>query len=618
MALTTPANVPPDSFDCRDLVYAPALQPLRRAYYPPTGDKPPDPSVLAGLVRTQGEDGSCTGQALAALIDLLRLQEDGRPQPPVSAPMLFEMARQLAAGEDDADGEIHSLRPVVKAFYHNGVCREDEWPAAAGTPDRELTLARARSARNVTLGAYYRVRPLLNDFHAALNEVGGLYVSAAIHPGWARERLAGNGGRIEPEIGQGAGHAFVLVGYTAEGFLVLNSWGPDWGGFEGLPGVALWRYQDWADSIYDAWVLRLAVPAPGAFDYCRGEQGLGLRGAVSLRASPPRSDVLGHYQHLDDGRLVLTGAYPSPPAGLAETLSYLADSDYRRVLLGFTHGQEDLPAAMARLARSREAWKRRGVYPFALIFANELLAPALAGWRAVAKDVDRRRDDGWLVRTLAQRLRGPIRAVWRDMVGAAARAASKGGAGWEILTPLLTLCQARGVELHVLAEGEGALLLAALLGRGTPASRQALVAAIRTLTLVGPVIEATAAARAFGPLLTALTAKGDRPGGPRAVLFRLGPTGELAAATGEERFPWPELVASVLTGTPARPAGLLGQGGQTDGALWRIETVPAVWPDGDGWPTPFPFGAAAVCDSVTRRIGCAGFRPCPGRADGET
>jgi hypothetical protein len=53
------------------------------------------------------------------------------------------------------------------------------------------------------------------------------------------------------------GHAFALVGYNERGFVVQNSWGPDWGS----KGFALLPYADWVNHGSDAWVFTLGVPA---------------------------------------------------------------------------------------------------------------------------------------------------------------------------------------------------------------------------------------------------------------------------------------------------------------------------------------------------------------------
>jgi len=52
------------------------------------------------------------------------------------------------------------------------------------------------------------------------------------------------------------GHAFALIGYNSDGFVVQNSWGADWG----WHGFAILPYDDWVENSSDAWVAALGVP----------------------------------------------------------------------------------------------------------------------------------------------------------------------------------------------------------------------------------------------------------------------------------------------------------------------------------------------------------------------
>ena len=196
-------------------------------------------------------------------------------------------------------------------------------------------------------GAYQRLEAALIDEHAALKEVGGIYAEPEIHEGWQiwKETLGTgleechNGiiqlgkAQSSPSLGN---HAFVIVGYNDEGFLVLNSWGRDWGlydppgktkgaGRAGYPGIALWRYQDWAERILDGWVLRLGVTAPEGFKYSFGPQGLaGFASGQITAATTPRHELVGHYIHLNDGKLVEDGTLPSTKRSLDATCKLIS------------------------------------------------------------------------------------------------------------------------------------------------------------------------------------------------------------------------------------------------------------------------------------------------------
>ena len=251
-------NVLPDTTDLRDRIYEPALLDLALSMDPPDQNMSP--------IRDQGREGACTGFALASAITFMnRIRHhklDPNAIPPTTSPrMLYEMAKI----NDEWPGENYegsSIRGALKGFYNNGACSDDVAPYKDGERNWYLKVEHAKDARKVGLGAYYRLRPEIIDYHAALNETGVIYVSARIHRGWQNPSR----GLIKPSHLTEGGHAFIIVGYDDSGFIIQNSWGDSWGGFKGRPGIALWRYEDWSATVMDAWVLRLAVPTPDAFD----------------------------------------------------------------------------------------------------------------------------------------------------------------------------------------------------------------------------------------------------------------------------------------------------------------------------------------------------------------
>ena len=218
----------PDRIDYRDLPYRPPLVSLP-ARYPSEGqihELLPHYQSL-GLVLDQGREGACTGFGLAALINYLQFRiyiEDGPEPAPVSMRMLYHNARVYDewAGED-YDGS--SCRGAMKGWFHHGVTTEQLWPYQSLQP--KAGWQQEAAAR--PLGAYYRInKDSINDIQAAIKEVGAVYASAQVHEGWylsatSELKLIA----MSPNIT--GGHAFALVGYTPEGFIVQNSWGKNWG-----------------------------------------------------------------------------------------------------------------------------------------------------------------------------------------------------------------------------------------------------------------------------------------------------------------------------------------------------------------------------------------------------
>jgi hypothetical protein len=592
-----------------------------------------DPKSVWGLPRTQGPEGTCGGQALAALIDIQRINAKIAGGTPASARMIYECAR-LATGLHAANTEGQdapakrattegiSLRDVIKAFYNYGVCSDKSWPYRPLEPKPgELDVKRAQEAKKISLGAYYRLRPNLNTYHAALHETGAILVSAALHDGWSPDAMRGKAGVIEsPEagaVGVSFGdqkHAFVIIGYTPDGFLVLNSWGPDWGGWKPkaparaapMPGVALWKYDDWADRIVDGWVLRLGVGAAEAFDFSIGDQGLGYGREFAVRATPVHT-ILGNFLHLDDGDFVRAGAYVSTELTLKETRHFLADTKsgkaYRGVLLTFAGGLVGLRDATDHIARQKRLVKLAGWHPFTILWCVDYVEQSRAILDNVLAEAQTRvGSPGPRLDQLIEELaHGVGRAIWRDIEHAAERGAQPGGPMHLLARAGAGIAAARpDFRLRIVAESEGALALAALLAamrtEAYAAEAGAFFATLDSVDLVAPPLSLDQFSRLAKDL-----ADGWGPGSPRRLRVHL------PSAYDEARLAVPpygrsyfELVARAFRGErdPLREAAALekekgklaGRDPQQPrnrvGPKWHdwagpnVDLEPIVWPKG--------------------------------------
>ncbi|SHF57452.1 hypothetical protein SAMN05444339_10868 [Loktanella atrilutea] len=512
----------PDPSDLRDRVYAPSLRPLA-----PSSERAlakricPRTRALPYELRDQGADGTCAGQALANLIDLHRIRACGNGKRPerVSARMLYQMAVQQERGPGGGGPEgVTSLRSVIKGFYHNGVCADTLWPDCAS--ETALSAERAKAARATTLGAYYRVRSYLNDYHAALSDADCILVSAATHGGWR----AVTDGVIPPHPQPGENHAFVLVGYNDRGFLVLNSWGPDWGGYacdgQVLRGVALWPYADWSDNVLDAWVLRLGVPAPEAFAFSQSRRGIYYDDDGPIRAaSSPCHQLLGHFAHLDDGVHVTGGSYASSRAAVALTAGRIAAKPDRPVHLSIPGSLLGIDAAFGAEVARRPALEDAGLYPYTLFWCNDVVDSTTAVldhlFRTAVDKVGALSPD--LNAAIEAATAGIGRAFWRDIGRAAQRAGchrhacgadpTRDGDAADLLDSLA----ATGAPLHLNADGAGVLLLAQYL-RSLNAHggdrRNAFEGAVASLTLIAPAIRLDDFCAAFRPLINAINRRG--------------------------------------------------------------------------------------------------------------
>ena len=583
MTLIAPAYVEKnlvrrDWVDLRDQEYIPNLSILRQAVsLDPrllVKDGESKMKIPAFGTRNQGETGRCVGYALANLIDLQLglqfLRGAGKSKKKteqirniVSADMLYCMAffhdtypelddRQLPQGEG-----VHTLRSVIKGFYHHGVCpdwpensqpsHEHFWQSSSycvpfvEKPFRFPSVDQAKKAREIGLGAYFRVAPILNHFHAALNDAEAILVSANVHHGWLNAGPE-NGGVIEwpPSKGVIGTHAFTLVGYDELGFHVLNSWGKNWGGYKGIGGVALWKYEDWARHIVDSWVLRLGVRAPTAFDLSIGEKGIrGMIGKVQT-GSTPCFELMGHYIHLDDGMHVRTGSYPSDEKVWPKTRQYLSEclagkkskeKKYDGILIWISGSLEGIKPSFAAAARRKNMIKAARLYPYSVFWCNsfaENSLETLTGLFDIYKD-QVGDDSEQLDALIENRIRGIGRAFWRDFKLSAYRAVwgerehschhktgspPQGYIG-QFLADLIRLRKETGCQIHLVAEAAGAQVVNEMLAlldthEQLDGSDQKRVKSIPpqeifdTLHLIHPSIDVEKAEKRLLPLIAAM------------------------------------------------------------------------------------------------------------------
>jgi len=265
-------DVRPDRLDLRDRLYQPPLVSLPDEYPSAAAIKHFLPKYKP-LILDQGSEGACTGFGLACMINYLRWSREWRPAlvlgasdlktvklkgiESVSPRMLYHLARFYDewAGEDY---EGSSCRGAMKGWHRHGVCLEPLWPylkkfVPPKDPWRE-------NAMETTVGAYYRVDPRsVSDMQSAIYETGAIYVSADVHEGWnlSTQKPFRQLPVIALSPDKTGGHAFAMIGFTREGFIIQNSWGTSWG----YCGFAILTYADWVANGWDAWVAALGVPA---------------------------------------------------------------------------------------------------------------------------------------------------------------------------------------------------------------------------------------------------------------------------------------------------------------------------------------------------------------------
>jgi hypothetical protein len=478
------ANAVPDPFDERDFEYRPRLQVL------PAEMDQRDTSRRRVVLEQKGS--SCTGHAVAAVINTVLAQSNGRRRiPRISPYMLYYLARRYDEfpGEED---EGSSLRGAFKGWFHHGVTREEDWTEDP-LPDLDDPAFIALS-RNCPLGAFYRVNPFrLDDVQSAISELSAIAVSGVIHQGWVTPTIVQrrNGKPLHVihravDARTLGGHAFALVGYNEIGFLVQNSWGSSWG----KDGYATLPYEDWLDSAYDAWVARPGVPST-PFASGRTRTAVATGGDFATAPGPDLRRLKAHVVNLgnngklsDRGRFVTT---PQQVQGAFEHMERWHDfwiergaSTSRHIVI-YTHGALVGEQAGLELAqRQLNWWLNNGVYPLTIVWQS---GPGESLFSQLTDLVGGRLPFGGLGFDLVEQFdrlvekvaRSNLRWLWDEMKENA-RAASKPADGADANLPGGTLLVrhladyvkrhgADKVEIHLVGHSAGSILLAELVQR---------------------------------------------------------------------------------------------------------------------------------------------------------
>jgi hypothetical protein len=389
--------------------------------------------------------------------------------------MLYEMAQK----HDEWPGEDYegsSCRGAIRGWRNMGVCSEDDWNYVVNKPG-ELTIERAMAARENPLGAYYRLRPNIVDYHAALNEVDAIYVSARVHSGWFNPKSHDGHSLaiIQPSPEPVGGHAFAIVGYNALGFIVQNSWGEDWG----TKGCAIWRYVDWQANISDGWVFRLGIPTPTIFGL-EAKSTTPAEEAEFFKRGPKRQEIAGHFAHFDDGKFAARGDYWTAASDIQLTANRIKDNaDWYKHVLVYVHGGLNSPKASARrIAALRNGFTRNRVYPFHIMYdtglAEEVKDVVLRAHRGAESRAEGFLD--WVKDQIVERtdtliedaVRKPVTPIWEEMKRDA-RLPFEVGAdkaipdGLKAIKILADTLHGTEIKIHVVGHSTGGVVIGHLL-----------------------------------------------------------------------------------------------------------------------------------------------------------
>ena len=492
----------PDRIDLRDLPYRAPLKNLPPQF--PTQEMIDDFLPLYAktkMLLDQGKEGACTGFGLAAVVNYLRWEywvrdnvrarrspNHGQPAPKVSPRMLYQNARLYDEWKGE-DYEGSSCRGAMKGFHKHGVCGEETWPyrKAVGRPKDNWR----EDAALTPLGAYYRIDTgSIADLQAAIHEVHSIYVSAVVHDGWdlAKCKSLDEATIGDPTTKERGGHAFALVGYTPKGFIVQNSWGPDWG----YHGFGLLRYGDFSTNATDAWAIALGapiadMPSPPARTAISLEERARMRCPLNVAAKDKKrttpfwveSEEADHIVFIGHGgradREIVSASDPEDAVRhVVEHVVEAAATNGEKIAI-YAHGGLNSRDSGVKRAQILGPWLQANkIRPLFVVWqtgflesASDILRTALA---RQTPEEQARRVEGWMLDLLEeQRDRAfevfardfGVKAIWENMKSRADLASGKGG-GMNIVAAALSdafgQLKQKAPELHLLGHSAGAIM----------------------------------------------------------------------------------------------------------------------------------------------------------------
>ena len=641
-AKTVQLDARPDRLDLRDRPYAPPIASLPPRWPDDAAlRKLLPPYIKQGLVLDQNKDGACTGYGLAATVNFLlwKNAKNKKDFTGVSPHMLYDLARFYDEWPgEDYDGS--SCRGAMKGWNKHGSCAGALWTRsvhAAGARAYRPADDWARDALARPLGTYYRVNSAsVTDMQAAIHEIGAIYVSAAVHDGWALDaappRAPAKGHDGLPDIAwrEGTeatgGHAVALVGYNERGFVVQNSWGTDWG----AGGFAVLSYPDWIANGTDAWVAALGVPRVeqalppsrarrighslvAGDTHPRSGPRAALATATATAAHPWTTEAA--YEHAlvaGNNGTVRIGRPDIGRAGdLVERVALEnidrwlrgADGAGKKIVI-YAHGGLNAEAdAIQRIRVMGPYFMANGVYPLFYTWRTGILDTAAGALDDALGIVSGQALFGGVVAEARDKLLEAaahnIKWAWNEMKANAAEAALEGGALHLLAAALVRLRAAHpGLELHLVGHSAGAFVHGHLLDLC-----QAAGVPVASVTLYAPACSLDFAARHYQALVADKFIAADR-----FWLHLLSDVSERADTVGPYGKSLLYLVSRGFENLRKTPlAGLqrlLYRGAnQHDDDLWK----PADWPQVKAWRAwvaalPPQADGVAACEVTSDRI----------------
>lgn len=234
----------PDHPDRRDFYYK-----AKKVYLP----KKVELTKFFSKVESQGQLGSCTGQALVGALEYLENKEK-RKFEDLSRLFVYYNERLIEGTINEDSGAM--IRNGIKSLKTYGVCSESFWPYIEKKFTKKPNKKCYDDALNHNIIKYARLESL-NDMKTCLAEGFPFVCGISIYDSFDADEVTNTGVVPMPKDEEkcNGGHAVVCCGYDDETqrFLMRNSWGSNWGieGYFTIP----YEYLSNPDLACDFWVI---------------------------------------------------------------------------------------------------------------------------------------------------------------------------------------------------------------------------------------------------------------------------------------------------------------------------------------------------------------------------
>jgi C1A family cysteine protease len=197
-------------------------------------------------VADQGETGSCVGWATADSVLRWMFVKAGRLEQREQLSVRFIW---MAAKESDEfttqpttfiEDDGTSLKAALDVARKYGAVPDKVLPFKTGKLYPYSAPTFYALASKLKIKSYFNLKTNLGNWRSWLAAHGPILTRLEVDATWdAATETRGQLAEYKPRTARG-GHAIALVGYTADAFIVRNSWGRSWG--DGGYAYASWKY----------------------------------------------------------------------------------------------------------------------------------------------------------------------------------------------------------------------------------------------------------------------------------------------------------------------------------------------------------------------------------------